>query len=349
MIPRAGIKDALEELLLGNDLSGADAEAALEDLIANPSPESTAAFMVLMRAKGETADEVAGLVRAISKHSLKVPLISTDVVDIVGTGGDGMSTVNISTGATVLTAAAGVKVAKHGGRSVSSKCGSADVIEAMGIAAELGPAGVARCVEEAGVGFMFAPVYHPAFKHVAPVRKALGLRTAFNMIGPMLNPSGCQRGVIGVWDTTVMRLMADSLANLGASKCVVVNAGGIDELTPVCDATVVEINGADSIKEYTVRPEDYDIKKCTIEDLVGGERELNARMLQDAFGGEKGPVAEALIFNAGFAVAMAENSPVSSPLEGVALVREVQESGKALETLEKWRTLSQEEKAKEEK
>lgn len=335
--PRA--MPALEALMDRRDLTSEEAEAALESLIAEPSPEKTAAFMVLLRAKGETAEEVAGLVRAVSKHSLHVPLDGMDVVDIVGTGGDGMSTVNISTGATVLTAAAGVKVAKHGGRSVSSKCGSADVIEAMGINAELGPEGVAACVKEAGVGFMFAPVYHPAFKHVAPVRKALGLRTAFNMLGPMLNPSGCQRGVIGVWDPSVMRLMADSLQKLGARKCVVVNAGGIDELTPVCEADVVEI-GDGGIKEYKVRPEDYGIKPCAIEDLVGGERDLNARMLMDAFGGEKGPVAEALIFNAGFAVAMAEHSPVASPLEGVALVREVQESGRAADTLALWASVS---------
>jgi len=205
------------------------------------------AFLVLLRAKGETASEMAGLARAMQNRSVKVDA-GDDVLDIVGTGGDDAGTVNISTGSCILAAAAGAKVAKHGNRSVSSLCGSADVLEALGVAVDLGPEGVAKCVEAVGMGFMYAPRFHPAMKAVAPVRKALKVRTAFNLLGPMLNPAGSKYALVGVYKPELQMLMAESLMKLGMKKALVVCSTvgdlSLDEMTPCGPTEVVEVTPA---------------------------------------------------------------------------------------------------------
>lgn len=200
----------LETLIERNDLSEEVAAGTLTTLLDNFVPEQAAAFMVLLRAKGETPDEIAGLARAMLERGLSVKT-RMDVVDIVGTGGDGIGSVNISTGASIVAAAAGAKVAKHGGRSVSSLCGSADVLETMGVCIELGPEGINHCLEEAGIAFMYAPRYHPAMKAVRPVRSALKIRTALNMLGPLLNPAHAAYGLVGTYSTSISDLMAGSL------------------------------------------------------------------------------------------------------------------------------------------
>lgn len=293
---------------------------------------------MLLRAKGETAEEIAGLARAMK--DLCVPVhTSADVVDIVGTGGDGIGSVNISTGATVVAAAAGAKVAKHGSRSVSSLCGSADVLEALGVAIDIGAEGVAKCIEEASVGFMFAPKFQPAMKAVVPVRRALKVRSAFNMLGPMLNPADPPYGLIGVYSTSISHLMADALQRLGMKKALVVHSMGLDELTPMGPADIVEVTQTGPRKHYQLEPLDLGISRCEVEDLKGGDADLNARILMDVFGGAKGAVADALNLNAGVALAAAEVA--KDPKEGIAMAKEAQESGKAAETMRKWIEVSQ--------
>ncbi|KAL4856534.1 Anthranilate phosphoribosyltransferase [Chlorella vulgaris] len=337
------LRQVLEALMQRRDLSEGETSDALQALVAGAEPAQMGAFLVLLRAKGETAEEVAGLAKAM--RTLGVPVhTGYDVLDIVGTGGDGIGSVNISTGATVVAAAAGAKVAKHGNRSVSSLCGSADVLEALGVAVELGPAGVTACLEQAGVAFMYAPTYHPAMKAVVPVRKALKVRTAFNLLGPMLNPADAAFGLVGVYSTSVSHLMADALQRLGVRKALVVHSMGLDELTPMGPADVVEVTQQGK-RSYSLEPLDLGIPRCQVADLAGGDAALNARILMDVFGGAKGPVADALNLNAG--VALAAATVAADAKEGVAMAQEAQRSGRAGDTMRKWQQASQAARAEE--
>jgi len=331
------ISAVLEQLCQRKSLSLSVAKDVLSLLVDEGDPAKISAFLVLLRAKGETAAEVAGLASAMKEKMTPVK-VDTTAVDIVGTGGDSAGTVNISTGACVLTAACGVTVAKHGNRSVSSLCGSADVLENLGVVIDLGPEEMEQCLAEAGIGFMFAPRFHPAMKAVVPVRRSLKVRTAFNILGPMLNPASVPYALVGVYSREVQKLMADALKELGFEKALVVNSMGIDELTPAGPADVVEVT-TQGVKEYKVFPKDLGIPSCEIEDLKGGDASVNAQMLLDVFGGEQGPVADALILNAGFALATANIA--SNPGEGVAMARDVQRSGKAADVMKKWAETSQ--------
>ncbi|KAF6253090.1 anthranilate phosphoribosyltransferase [Scenedesmus sp. NREL 46B-D3] len=333
------LKDVLELLISRQELSEQQAQDTMHGILQDFSPEQAAAFLVLLRAKGETPAEVAGLAKALMSEALQVQH-DHRVVDIVGTGGDGIGSVNISTGACVIAAAAGAYVAKHGNRSVSSLCGSADVLEALGVAIDLGPAGVQRCIDEAGVGFMYAPRYHPAMKRIRGVRSALKIRTIFNILGPMLNPAGAAYGLVGVYSPDISELMGESLMRLGMRHALVVHSCGLDELTPMGPADVVEISPNAPLKRYSLDPKDVGIPRCEVADLAGGDAALNARILRDVFGGARGPVADALNLNAGYALAAAKVVP--SPIEGVALAQEVQRAGKAAGTLDKWIAVSQE-------
>ena len=336
--PHPHTPQVIERLMARENLSEQETNASLQALIAGAEPAQMAAFLVLLRAKGETSDEIAGLANAMRSLAIPVPT-AYDVLDIVGTGGDGIGSVNISTGATVIAAATGAKVAKHGSRSVSSLCGSADVLEALGIAVELGPKGVAHCLEEAGVGFMFAPSFHPAMKSVALVRRALRVRTAFNMLGPLLNPADAAYGLIGVYSPSISDLMADVLQRLDVKKALVVHSMGLDELTPMGPADVVEVTRGQKRRRYELEPRDFGIRRCEVADLAGGDASVNARILEDAFGGGRGAVADALNLNAG--VALAAANVARDAREGVAMAKEVQESGKAGDTLRKWVHASQ--------
>jgi anthranilate phosphoribosyltransferase len=331
------IKGVLESLCEREDLTFADAKQALSFLVDEGDPAKISAFLVLLRAKGETAMEVAGLASAMQDKMSTVKVDKT-AVDIVGTGGDSAGTVNISTGACVLTAACGLTVAKHGNRSVSSLCGSADVLENLGVVIDLGPEQMEQCLAEADIGFMFAPRFHPAMKAVVPVRRSLKVRTAFNILGPMLNPARIPYALVGVYSRDLSKLMADSLLELGFEKALVVNSMGIDELTPAGPADVVEISKG-KVREYKVYPKDLGIPSCELEDLKGGDASVNAQMLLDVFGGEQNAVADALILNSGFALATANFA--KDPAEGVAMAREVQRSGKAAAVMEKWAETTQ--------
>ena len=331
------LQKVIENLCEGKDLSENEAFEAMEALL-DASENQIAAFLVLLRAKGETSSEMAGLARAMQSRAVQVNA-GDDVLDIVGTGGDSAGTVNISTGSCVLAAAAGAKVAKHGSRSVSSLCGSADVLEALGVAVEIGPEAIEKCVKEVGMGFMFAPRFHPAMAKVSPVRKSLKVRTAFNLLGPMLNPAHSKYALVGVYSTDIQRLMADSFMRLGMKKALIVHSMGLDELTPCGPADVMEVS-KDGVKTYTFEPSKVGIKKCELKDLAGGDAKLNAKILREALGGETGPVAETLILNAGVAMAAAEQA--ASVEEGIAMCREAHKTGKGGEKLDSWIQLTQE-------
>eukprot|EP01025_Chloroclados_australasicus_P018655 TRINITY_DN198_c0_g1_i7.p1 TRINITY_DN198_c0_g1~~TRINITY_DN198_c0_g1_i7.p1 ORF type:complete len:376 (-),score=60.35 TRINITY_DN198_c0_g1_i7:415-1542(-) len=328
----ANIKKVLNYLLDKQNLSEQVVIDTFSELIESENQLQIAAFLALLHAKQETAEEIAGLAKVMRANAVHVP-IDGDVVDIAGTGGDGIGSVNISTGACVVCAAAGAKIAKHGNRSVSSKCGSADVIEELGIKIELSPEGVAKCVEEAGVGFMFAPAFNPTMRVVQPVRKAIGIRTAFNVLGPMLNPAKAPYALIGVYTPDISEMYGNALMRLGCKKALVVHSMGLDELTPLGPANVVEVT-PQGVKQYETDPLDVGIPRCTVEDLKGGDRQLNAQILRDVFGGQKGAVADALNLNAGYALAAA--CIAKDPYEGVMMAKEAQESGKAADVLNKW-------------
>ena len=328
------LKQAIEKLIEGKDLTHEVCETVIEEMIAGKNESQMAAFLVLMSQKGETADELFGIVKAMRKQMIPVS-IETPVLDIVGTGGDQSHSVNISTGSSILAAACGVKVAKHGNRASSSKCGSADVLEAMGLPIEMEPEKMLQALDEFNVGFMFAPFYHPAFKKIAKVRKELGIRTLFNFIGPLLNPAEPPFHLLGVAREELIDLIADVFLLLETKRALIFHCEGLDELTPVGPCDIVEVTEGQKIR-FTLDPKELGFERCTQKDLEGGDPKLNAQLLLEAFQGKPGPIADTLILNAGVAVYV--YGLASSIEEGIEKARTAQQTGKAMEVIEKWKT-----------
>jgi anthranilate phosphoribosyltransferase len=293
---------AIDALASGKDLSLDDAAAVLSEIMAGEASEvQIAGFLIALRTKGETVDELAGLARTMRGLAAHVTVDRDNLLDTAGTGG-GRQTFNVSTTAALIAAGAGCTVAKHGNRSATGLSGSADVLEALGARIDLGPDAVARCIEDVGFGFMFAPTHHQATRYVVPVRRALAVRTIFNFLGPLTNPAGATRQLIGVSDPAYLDTMAGALARLGAERALVVSsADGLDELSTSAPTTVVEVAGSD-LRRYTVCPEDFGLDRTSLEAVSGGTPEDNAETARRIFVGERGAPRDIAVLNAGAAI-----------------------------------------------
>jgi anthranilate phosphoribosyltransferase len=327
------IQEALARLLDGHDLSREDARAVMNQIMSGEATSGQiGGFLVALRLKGETADEIAGCAEAMREHVLPVRPARSDLVDTAGTGGDGGKTFNISTAAALVAAAAGAGVAKHGNRSVSSQSGSADVLEALGFSVELSPEDIARSVDELGFGFMFAPLHHPAMRHAAPVRRELAARTVFNVLGPLTNPAGARAQVVGVYSPVLVRTIAEVLARLGAHRAFVVHgAFGIDELSPAGPNLVCEVVDG-RVHEREIDPEELGVARCAPEELRGGTADENARKIREVFEGANGGRRSAILLNA--AGAIAAGGHAKDLKDGLGYASEALDSGAAAARLE---------------
>jgi anthranilate phosphoribosyltransferase len=327
------IQAALGELLDGRDLGRDQARAVMDTIMSGEAtPAQIGGFLVALRLKGETADEIAGCAEAMRAHVLPVNANRDDLVDTAGTGGDGGKTFNISTAAALVAAAAGAGVAKHGNRSVSSQAGSADVLESLGFELDLPPDRIAQSIDELGFGFMFAPTHHPSMKHAAPVRRELAARTVFNVLGPLTNPAGARAQIVGVYSPLLVPVIADVLAALGARRAFVVHgAGGIDELSPIGPNLVYEVVAGD-VRRREIDPLDLGVERCEPEELRGGSADENATKIRDVFTGGNGGRRSAILLNAAGAIAAAGHA--DDLREGLEIAREALDSGAAADRLD---------------
>jgi anthranilate phosphoribosyltransferase len=327
------IQDALGRLLDGHDLDRDEARRVMGSIMeGGATPAQIGGFLVALRLKGETADEIAGCAEAMREHVLPVRPRRSDLVDTAGTGGDGARTFNISTAAALVAAAAGAGVAKHGNRAVSSSSGSADVLEALGFSLELPPERIERSIDELGFGFLFAPTHHPAMRHAAPVRRELAARTVFNVLGPLTNPAGARAAVVGVYAPELVPTIADVLLRLGATRAFVVHgARGIDELSPAGPNLVCEVVDGE-VRRRVIDPLELGVRRSAPEELRGGNPEENAKTIRDIFAGANGGRRDAVLLNA--AGAIAAGGLAKDLRDGLGLAREALDSGLAGERLE---------------
>jgi len=307
LLTRTDLKPLIQRVVDGYELSLAEAESALEIIMTgNATPAQIGGFLTALRMRGETVEEISGFAATMRRHAVAVPLSDDPrpVVDTCGTGGDGADTFNVSTTAAFVVAGAGVRVAKHGNRSATSKCGSADLLEGLGVAITLSPEGVGACIDEAGIGFMFAQAFHPSMKHVGQVRRELGIRTIFNVLGPVTNPAGVRRQLIGVGTVEIARKLARVLATLGCERALVVtSADGLDEIAISAATTVVECNNtSDVIRETTIQPSDFGLALRSLREIKGGSVETNVAITRAILNGELGARRDATLINAGAAL-----------------------------------------------
>lgn len=332
----------LTELLERRDLPASHARDAMATILAG---EATAAqligFVVALKAKGESPEEISGLLDAVLAAATLVPLppeLQATAVDIVGTGGDRSHSINVSTMAAIVTAGAGVPVCKHGARAASSKCGTADVLEELGVAVELSPEGVLRCVQDAGIGFCLAPRYHPAFRFAAPSRREIGIPTVFNLLGPMANPGRVKRQLIGVANPAVAERMLASLRLHGSHRAWVVHGNGLDELTTTGVSTVLALDD-DTVRSFTVDPLALGLAPAIMDELTGGTPDVNAAVVHRVMGGEHGAHRNIVVLNAAAALVVAG---VADSIEaGLVVAADSIDSGKATATLARFVEVSQ--------
>jgi anthranilate phosphoribosyltransferase len=326
----------LEALLAHESLHLETVEAATEEILAGrATPAQIAGFLVAMRAKGPNADELRGMLRAVRNASTRVELplpLAQRAIDIVGTGGDRSHSVNISTMAALVVAGAGVPVCKHGNRASSSQCGTADVLEALGVSLDVGAAGVVSCLEEANIAFCFAPSFHPAFRHAGPARKEMGIPTVFNLLGPMANPADVSFMLVGVGDPTMASAMAEALADRRVHRSWVVHGhGGLDELSLEGETVIVETHG-DTRSTFMIDPLTYGLQRADVTRIRGGDPAHNADVVRRILAGESGPVRDIVLLNAGAALVIAGDVPELG--EGIERARHSIDSGNANRALE---------------
>ncbi len=334
------VAEAIDLVASGTDLSAEQAQTVLREIMNDAVGEAqTAAFLIGLRTKGETVDELTGLARTMRELSLKVVVPGDDLLDTAGTGG-GTPTFNVSTTAAFVAAGAGCRVAKHGNRSATSLCGSADLLEALGARIDLEPAAVADCIAEVGFGFMFAPRHHEATRHVVPVRKALGVRTIFNFLGPLTNPAGATRQLIGISDPAYLELMAGALVQLGCRHALVVSSeDGMDEISITAETRAVEVS-PDGLNYFMISPEQAGLERAEPDALVGGDPECNADITRAVLDGASGPRRSLTVLNAGAALMVGGRA--SSLEDGVRLAEQTIDSGAAREAMERFVARTQE-------
>lgn len=331
------IQRVIQSVVDGNELSHEEATSAMDAIMTGTVTDAQiGALVTAMRMKGETVSEIAGFAQAMRDHALRVEIDADDrpLLDTCGTGGDHSNSFNISTTATFVIAAAGVRIAKHGNRAATSLCGSADLLEALGVVVELSPAQVAESVERTGIGFMYAPAFHPAMRFVGPARKQMGIRTIFNILGPLTNPAGAKHQLIGVGHSGIAAKMADALRQLGSRHVVLVHSDeGLDEVGVVGASDVTEFrSGDDGIESYTVTPEDFGLERGSPDDLRGGTAVENVAITRSILEGEEGPRRSVTLMNAGAGIYAADAAATLE--EGVRIAAQVIDSGQAIAKLE---------------
>jgi len=333
------IKEAVESAVNGRSLTFEQAAAVMEEIMSGEAtPPQVAAFITALRTKGETVDEIAGLASVMQAKATPVK-VAPPIVDTCGTGGDGFCSFNISTTAAFVVAGAGLKVAKHGNRAMSSRCGSADVLEALGVKIELGAQAVAQCVERAGIGFMFAPLFHPAMKYATAVRREIGIRTVFNILGPLTNPAGARFQVIGVPSRELGEKIASVLHRLGTEHSLVVHgADGMDEISISGKSLVWDVNQHKVSPPYEISPEDLGFMKASMTQVRGGTARQNARILRGILSGEVGVRRNIVIMNAAAALVASNRAPDLK--EGVCIAEKTIDNGQALVKLDQLIRLS---------
>lgn len=316
------------------DLSEDEASAVMREILCGEAtPAQLGAFLIGLRLKGETVDEIAGMARVMREHSLRVD-VEGPLLDTCGTGGDARGTFNVSTAAAFVAAGAGVRIAKHGNRAMTSGCGSADVLEALGAKIDLSPEQVAECIQHTGFGFMFAQSFHPAMKHAAGPRREIGVRTVFNILGPLTNPAGAQHQLLGVARAEIAPKIASALQRLdGRHSLVVHGEDGVDELSISGPSSVCEIRAGEA-REYSLSPEDAGLSRAPSEAIRGGTPEQNAAVLSAVLNGERGPLRDVVVLNAGAALVAADAA--RDLMEGAGAAQDAIDSGAAKQKLEEW-------------
>jgi len=333
------IREAIGALVSGNSLTVDEAASVMEEIMQGKvTPAQFGAFVTALRLKGETVDEIVGLARTMRAKAVPVT-IAEPLVDTCGTGGDGSHTFNISTAAAFVAAGAGLKVAKHGNRAMSSQCGSADVLEALGVKIDLNAEKVQRCLQEVGIGFMFAPSFHPAMKFAVGPRREIGIRTVFNIIGPLTNPAGAKAQVLGVADGSLVEKLAPVLQSLGCNHALVVHGeDGLDEITVTGKTQICELKDG-RIKSYFISPEDFGLSRASLSSLRGGTADENAALLRSILAGAPGPRRDVVLMNT--AAALVAGDRMETLRQGAALAEEVIDGGHALAKLEQLIEFSQ--------
>ncbi|MBM3175149.1 MAG: anthranilate phosphoribosyltransferase [Chloroflexi bacterium] len=333
------IKEAIADLVAGKSLSMEEAAQVMVEIMeGEATPAQIGAFVTALRLKGETVEEIVGLAKTMRAKALQVA-VTEPVVDTCGTGGDGKGTFNISTATAFVAAGAGMKVAKHGNRAMSSQCGSADVLEALGVKIDLDAGQVTRCLQEIGVGFMFAPAFHPAMKHAAAPRREIGIRTVFNILGPLTNPACARAQVLGVADKQLVEKLARVLRELGCQHALVVHGeDGLDEITITGNTHVCELKDQ-HIVSYVIKPEDLGLQRADLDNLRVSNLQENVEMLRDVLAGTQGPQRDVVLMNT--AAVLLAGDKAETLQQGVAVAKESIDSGNALLKLEQLITLSQ--------
>jgi len=326
------IKEAIEKITGGSDLTRQEIESIMEQIMTGALDlPDIVSFLTLLRDKGESTDEITGAATIMRKHATPIKVSAQDVLDTCGTGGDGTHTFNISTVSAFVAAGAGCVVAKHGNKSVSSKCGSADVLRQLGVNIEADVSTVEKCIKQVGIGFLFAPLLHGAMKYAMPARKQIGTRTIFNILGPLTNPAGARHQLLGVFKKELAEVLANVLNNLGSVHAMVVHGeDGLDEVTTTAKTFVAEVR-VGQVKTYEISPLDFGINEASADDLKGEDAECNAKLALDILGGKKGPKTDIVVLNSGVAIYAADKA--KSIEEGVKLAKDAIDSGKAQEKL----------------